>query len=101
MIAAAPPLAALAHAMKTPDDELVTTLAIACGDLAHGFAAPPESRTRVSAHHRAWVGVRQLDRAVQAARIRRLAPAPVVARAQRAVDRADILVGSLPGVVPA
>lgn len=85
--------------MKTPDAELVETLVVACGDLAHGFAAPPQSRTRVASHHRAWVAVRQLDRAVQAARIRRLAPAAVVARAQRAVDRADVLVGALPGVV--
>jgi hypothetical protein len=98
VIAAAPPVAELARAMR--EDALVGTLAIACGDLAHGFAAPPGSHTRVTAHHRAWIAVRDLDRTVTAARIRRLAPAAVVAKAQRAIDRADVMIAALPGVLP-
>jgi hypothetical protein len=93
VIAAAPPLAALAAELET--GELVGTLAIACGDLAEGFASPPESRRRVQAHHRAWVAVREIDRVVSAARQRRLAPAAIVKRAQRAIDRADVLIGAL------
>lgn len=71
------------------------TLAIACGDLADGFAAPPASRKRLAAHHRAWIAVREIDRAVARAARRKLAPADVVRRAQRAIDRADVLVGAL------
>lgn len=99
VIAAAPPVAELAHQMRDHGGELVGTLALACGDLAHGFAAPPGSRTRSEAHHRAWVAVRTLDRSVMAARINRLAPAKVLARAQRAIDRADVMIGALPGVI--
>jgi len=98
VIAAAPPLAELGRA--TRDDDLVRTLAIACGDLVHGFAAPVGTAERHRAHHRAWVTVRQLDRAVTAARLGHRAPARVVARAQRAVDRADVLISALPGVLP-
>jgi hypothetical protein len=97
VIAAAPPLAALAATVK---EDLVGALAIACGDLAHGFAAPPGSRERVRAHHRAWVGVRELDRAVTTAARHRLATPEVVARARRAIDRADVLIAALPGVLP-
>jgi hypothetical protein len=39
--------------------DLVGTLAIACSDLADGFAAPPASRRRLAAHHRAWLAVRE------------------------------------------
>lgn len=92
VIAAAPVLAELA-ANVAGTRELVGTLAIACGDLADGFAAPPDSRRRRAAHHRAWLAVRQIDRAVAAAR--RQAPADVVRRAQRAIDRADILIEAL------
>lgn len=88
MIDAAPAVAALGG-------ELVGTLAIACGDLAHGFASPPDSQRRRIAHRRAWLGVRQLDRAVTDARRRRRAPPDVIARAQRAIDRADVLIGAL------
>jgi hypothetical protein len=98
VVAAAPPIAELGRALR--EDELVGALAIACGDLAEGFASPPGSRTRVQAHHRAWVAVRHVDQSVQAARIRRLAPAALVARAQRAIDRADVMIGALPGVLP-
>lgn len=104
VIAAASPLAELSNAMRSKlqsqRDELVTTLATACGDLVHGFTAPPGSNTRTQAHHRAWIAVRELDRNVQVARIRKLAPAKLVAKAQRAVDRADVLIGALPGVQP-
>src|SRR5260221_9515074 len=96
VIAAAPPVAELAHVAA--DAELVGQLAIACGDLASGFAAPPGSASRVRAHHRAWITVRELDRAVCALRINRRAPARVLARAQRAIDRADVMIGALPGV---
>ena len=92
VIAAAPVLAELA-AEVAGTRELVGTLAIACGDLAEGFAAPPDSRRRLAAHHRAWIAVRQIDRAVTAAR--RRAPPDVVKRAQRAIDRADVLIEAL------
>src|SRR5688500_19540588 len=94
VIAAAPVLAELA-AQCARASELVGTLAIACGDLAEGFARPPESRARLAAHHRAWIAVRQIDRAVTAVRRQRLASAEVVGRAQRAIDRADVLIGAL------
>jgi len=92
-IAAASPLAMLASRLPAP--ELVGTLAIACSDLADGFAAPPDSRRRVQAHQRAWVAVREIERAIAVARRRRLAPADLVARAQHAIDRADVLIGAL------
>jgi len=92
-IAAAPPLAMLASRLPAP--ELVGTLAIACGDLADGFAAPPDSRRRIQAHQRAWIAVREIDRAIAAARRRRVVPAELVARAQHAIDRADVLIGAL------
>ncbi|MBA3453661.1 MAG: hypothetical protein H0T42_11265 [Deltaproteobacteria bacterium] len=107
MIAAAPPLAELATRLRTGTSkvtvasagpeaaDLVGTLAIACGDLADGFAAPPESRRRITAHHRAWIAIREIDRAVTAAARRRLAPPEIVKRAQRAIDRADVLIGAL------
>lgn len=93
---AAPPLAELARV--TGDRHLLGTLTLACGDLVHGFASPAGSPARRSAHHRAWTAVRQLERGVLAARLGRRAPATVVAKAQRAVDRADVMIGGLPGV---
>lgn len=103
VIAAAPPLAELATRLLARKHEpgrgdatdLVGALAIACGDLADGFAAPPESRRRLTSHHRAWIAVREIDRAVTAAARRRLAPPEIVKRAQRAIDRADVLIGAL------
>jgi hypothetical protein len=100
VIAAAPPVADLARVLTDDGRELVGALAIACGDLAQGFASPPGSRARTDAHHRAWTTVRDLDRAVTAARINRRAPAKVLARAQRAIDRADVEIAALPGVLP-
>lgn len=94
VIAAASPLAELAFKLRGEAD-LVGSLAIACGDLADGFAAPPASRKRLTAHHRAWIAVREIDRAVMVAARRRLAPPDVVKRAQRAIDRADVLIGAL------
>ena len=88
VIDAAPAIAALGG-------ELTSTLAIACGDLAHGFAAPPDSQRRLIWHRRAWHGVRQIDRAVTEAARRRRAPAAVISRAQRAIDRADVLIAAL------
>ena len=88
MISAAPHVAAL-------DGELVGRLAVACGDLVHGFSSPPGSRMRREAHQRAWAVVREIDRSVTAARINRLAPARVLSKAQRAIDRADVMVGAL------
>lgn len=98
VIAAAPPVAELANAMRG-SEAMVSWLATACGDLAQGFAAPPGSRSRVQAHHRAWVAVREIDRTVRLAQMRRLAPAKIVAKAQRAIDRADVMIAALPGVV--
>jgi hypothetical protein len=46
MIAAAPPLAELAA--RIANCELVSSLAIACSDLADGFASPPDSRRRIA-----------------------------------------------------
>jgi hypothetical protein len=93
VIAAAPPLAMLASRLPAP--ELVGTLAVACSDLAEGFAAPPDSRRRIQAHHRAWIAVKEIDRAITAARQNQRAPAELVQRAQRAIDRADVLIGAL------
>lgn len=95
VISAAPHVADLARELRTDGDELVGALAIACGDLVHGFSSPPGSRVRNQAHRRAWIAVREIDRTITAARINRLAPARVVARAQRAIDRADVMIGAL------
>jgi hypothetical protein len=92
-IAAATPLTMLASRLPAP--ELLGTLAIACGDLADGFAAPPDSQRRIQSHQRAWIAVREIDRAIVAARRKRAVPAELVARAQRAIDRADVLIGAL------
>jgi len=98
IIAAATPLAELAQSCR--DRELFSRLAIACGDLALGFGAAPGTPARQRAHHRAWAQVRDLDRAIMGVRINRRAPAAVVGRAQRAIDRADVLISALPGVLP-
>ena len=97
VLAAAAPLAELVFRIKKRPEatDLVATLAVACGDLADGFAAPPSSRRRLRAHQRAWVAVRDIDRAVVSAGKQRLAPVDVVQRAQRAIDRADVLIGAL------
>lgn len=95
VLAAAPPVAELARELNDHDSELLARLTLACGDLVHGFRAPPGSLTRRAAHHRAWTAVRELDRSVTAARLNKLAPARVVARAQRAIDRADVMIGAL------
>lgn len=93
MIAAAPPLAELSTRIANRD--VISALAIACSDLADGFASPPDSRRRAQAHHRAWVHLREIDRVVAAAVRSRQVPAAIVRRAQRAIDRADVLVGAL------
>jgi hypothetical protein len=93
VIDAAPPLTELASRIAG-GGELVGALAIACGDLADGFAAP-EGPRRMEAHRRAWIAVKTIDRAVTAARYGRRAPADIVRRAQRAIDRADVLIGAL------
>lgn len=93
MIAAASPLAELAT--RIANHELVGALVVACSDLADGFASPPDSPRRVESHHRAWAGIREIDRVVSAARQGRRAPSDVLRRAQRAIDRADVLVGAL------
>jgi len=95
VIAAAPPLAELALKLEAEQTDLVGPLAIACSDLADGFAAPPASRRRARSHHRAWIAVREIDRRVTAIGRRRLAPSEVVRKAQRAIDRADVLIGAL------
>ena len=100
VIAAAPPIAELAFRVRkdkahADPASMLGVLAAVCGDLADGFAAPPESRRRRIAHRRAWHAVREIDRAVVACRRQKLAPPDVVDRAQRAIDRADVLVGAL------
>jgi hypothetical protein len=94
VIEAAPPLAELARATHDAG-ELLSRLVLACGELVSGFAAPEGSPARRQAHHRAWAGVRELDRDLVAVRLGRRAPAAVVQKAQRAIDRADVLVGAL------
>ncbi|MEO8698427.1 MAG: hypothetical protein ABI867_00250 [Kofleriaceae bacterium] len=94
VVAAAPPVAELASQLGETEN-LVEPLVIACNDLAMGFAAPPDSRRRTRAHHRAWVAVRELDRQIAAIGRRRLAPQPLVQKAQRAIDRADVFIGAL------
>jgi hypothetical protein len=93
VVEAASPLAELAT--RIADRQIVGSLAIACSDLADGFAAPPDSPRRVEAHHRAWVTIREIDRVVTAARQTRRAPNELLRRTQRAIDRADVLVGAL------
>lgn len=93
MIEAACPLAELAT--RIADREIVAALVVACGDLADGFASPPDSQARVNAHHRAWASIRAIDRVVSQARQTRRAPRSLIHRAQRAIDRADVLVGAL------
>ena len=93
VIAAASPLAELAT--RIAHTEIVGSLAIACSDLADGFAAPPGSPRQREAHHRAWIGIREIDRVVSEARHARRAPSDLLRRAQRAIDRADVLVGAL------
>lgn len=93
LLAAASPVADLAT--KIPKRDLLRAYAMACCDLADGFAAPPDSRRRAAAHHRAWVSVKEIDRAITEAAHTRRAPAEIVKRAQRAIDRADVLVGAL------
>jgi hypothetical protein len=100
MIAAAPAIAELARALADDRGELLRAIAIACGDLVHGFAVPPHSPVRRAAHHRAWITVRELDRGITAVRLNKLAPVRVVDRAQRAIDRADVMISALPGVLP-
>lgn len=96
---AAMPLAELARELSDGRNELLRRLAIACGDLAHGFSAPDGSLERRAAHHRAWTTIRDLDRGISAVRVNRKAPAKLVARAQRAIDRADVFISALPGVL--
>lgn len=98
VIGAAPIVAELARAID--DNEIVSRLALVCADLAQGFAHPQDTRARHDAHRRAWTSVRQIERAIIAARINRRAPAKLLKRVQRAIDRADVLVSSLPGVLP-
>jgi hypothetical protein len=96
-IAAAPPIASLAS--RLGNSSITRELAIACGDLALGFASPPNSTARSQAHHRAWVRVRGIERVVTDAHAKGLATPEVVARARRAVDRVDVLITALPGVL--
>jgi hypothetical protein len=107
-IEAAPPLAELSLELTSEaksregwrqwnETDLVSSLAIAVGDLADGFAAPPDSQRRARAHRRAWGAVRDLDRKITAIGRRRLASPALVRKAQRAIDRADVLIGALVG----
>jgi hypothetical protein len=93
LIAAAPPIAELST--RIAHRGIISALAIACSDLADGFASPPESRPRLAAHRRAWIHVREIDRVVAEAVRNRRVPRDLLSRAQRAVDRADVLVGAL------
>jgi hypothetical protein len=98
IVAAGPPLAELAVSIGAVR-ELLVVHATACSDLGAGFAAPPGSRTRVAAYHRAWRGVREIDRTIASVHRRKVANMDVLVKARRAIDRADIEVGALPGVI--
>lgn len=97
VIGAAPVVAELAR--EIDENEIVCRLTLVCADLAQGFAAPQDTRLRHDAHRRAWTTVREIDRAIIAARINRRAPAKLLKRAQRAIDRVDVLISTLPGVM--
>lgn len=99
VLAAAPYVFELARAAS--DEDLFSRLALAAGELVHGFREPVGSPLRAGAHHRAWVTVREMDRSVAAHRVNRRAPRGVLDRAQRAIDRADVMIGALPGVITA
>src|SRR4051812_30627948 len=90
VISSAPVIGDLARTIDEPD--LVSRLTLVCADLAQGFAVPSGSRARHEAHRRAWTAVREIDRQVIAARMQRRAPAKLLKRAQRAIDRADVLI---------
>ena len=92
-VEAAPALAELSAEVR--EEDLLSVLVMAVGDLAEGFVAPPQSRRRARAHQRAWSAVRDLDRKITAIGRRRLAKAATVRKAQRAIDRADVMVGAL------
>ncbi len=69
--------------------------------LAAGFHSPAGSQVRHAEHRNAWHAARRLDalvsRTVQ--RAARYTPSdPVPRLAQRAIDRADVLIAALPGV---
>lgn len=97
VIEAAPHVAELGRAVHDRG-ELLGALVLACGELVSGFRAPEGSAERRLAHHQAWIRVRELDRGVLAARLGKRAPHAVLRGAQRAIDRADVMIGSLPGV---
>lgn len=98
VLGAAPAIADLARA--TADEDLLAHLVVACGELVAGFTAAAHSADRARAHRRAWATIRQLERGIIAVRLAKKAPARLVARARRAIDRADVLVSTLPGVLP-
>lgn len=97
VIAAAAPLAELSAQLPAGDD-LVGPLVLACTDLVSGFASPARSPGRLSAHRRAWAQVRAIDRTVSAIGRAGELPPKVVRRAQRAIDRVDVLIGNLAGI---
>jgi hypothetical protein len=92
-IEAAPAVAELSAEVR--ESELLSALVIAVSDLVEGFVAPPDSRRRTQAHHRAWSAVRDLDRKITVIGRRRLATPATVRKAQRAIDRADVMIGAL------
>lgn len=95
IISAAPPLAVLTPRL-TRGAALISTLALACSDLTEGFAAPPQSARRKLCHRRAWTAVREIDRAISPARIDPPdLPDHLLKRARRAIDRADVMIGTL------
>lgn len=96
VIAATPLVADVAR--ESRQSALVGRLALAAGDLATGFAAPVGSTSQRDAHYRAWVTVRELDRSLTAIRISKRVSVKLIKQAQRAIDRADIFIGALPGV---
>lgn len=97
MIAAAPYVFELARAAE--DDQLFGHLALAAGELVSGFRAPIGTPQRAGAHHRAWITVREMDRLITAHRVNRRASRSILEKAQRAIDRADVMIGALPGVI--
>jgi hypothetical protein len=102
VVAAAPPLVIVSRRLAAAQisADLLDALALATGELVRGFASAPGSRARTEAHQRAWIAVRGIDRALIEARRRQLVAPEVLGKAQRAIDRADVMIAALPGVLP-
>jgi hypothetical protein len=101
VVAALPALTQLEVSLRVAGHRraLVAGLGEVSRALADGYAAPRSSAARHGAHRQAWIAVCAIDRAIAAAARRQLAAPAVLAAAQRVIDRADVLIAGLPGVL--